>query len=520
VSRQFPVAAGTLLFLVACSTVISPSPSVSLAPSPSPSPSPSPTPPPPAITTPLAVITGFTNLRAEVSLGELQAFLRDGELALPCGIVTLSIGAMPAGTPCLAADAVAAEIRAHPDRLGLIPPNLVNLSVKVLPIGGGDLFGSRTARVSAYPLGAVVDGWPVEWIGHDASQIHTLVSTGDSCADRGVAIAAITAGHGWPWVLNGGTAEYTNSYPNPTPPSDIGVGSPLARAVRAGNEGAVRAIVHDADLTVSGYECPAIADFRIHTTGTFFGSDPQVLTALRDAGVDVVTNAANHATDQGGLAGMLETDRNLDAVGIAHTGTGSNLDAALEPAILPFGDLRFAFVGLNIITGSIAATPSTAGVAWLTEANVAEAVRRAHAAADVVICMPEWWPEYHANFSRLQREWEGKLLAAGCDHILGRGTHWVGSLDFGRNAAGDPSFVISAHGNFLFGQRWSQETSEGVLVELTFRGRTLIQARFHPYAILDQAQPNLLDPLRDGRDVMERMFNATGDLDKLLAPFR
>ena len=65
-------------------------------------------------------------------------------------------------------------------------------------------------------------------------------------------------------------------------------------------------------------------------------------------------------------------------------------------------------------------------------------------------------------------------------------------------------------GNFLFGQGWSQETQEGVVLELTFRDTDLVQVRMHPYVMMDQAQTNLTDPEGDGHYVLERVFEASG----------
>ena len=65
---------------------------------------------------------------------------------------------------------------------------------------------------------------------------------------------------------------------------------------------------------------------------------------------------------------------------------------------------------------------------------------------------------------------------------------------------------MASQGNFLFGQSWSQQTQEGVIVELAFRGTDLVQVRFHPYIMLLQAQANLIDPATDGHYVLGRLF--------------
>lgn len=81
------------------------------------------------------------------------------------------------------------------------------------------------------------------------------------------------------------------------------------------------------------------------------------------------------------------------------------------------------------------------------------------------------------------------MYTIGCDHILGHGTHWSGPIDF----------VLREEGR-------SQQTQEGVIVELAFRGTTLAQARLHPYVMIDQAQVNLTDPPTDGAYVLQRIF--------------
>ena len=48
---------------------------------------------------------------------------------------------------------------------------------------------------------------------------------------------------------------------------------------------------------------------------------------------------------------------------------------------------------------------------------------------------------------------------------------------------------------------------EGVVPELTFYGKKLVQFRLHPYTILDDGQPNLIDPLTDGAKVVAQVWN-------------
>jgi poly-gamma-glutamate capsule biosynthesis protein CapA/YwtB (metallophosphatase superfamily) len=107
------------------------------------------------------------------------------------------------------------------------------------------------------------------------------------------------------------------------------------------------------------------------------------------------------------------------------------------------------------------------------------------------------------------REHQAQMFEAGCDQILGHGTHWSGPIELSVDAEGKHHVTMVSHGNFLFGQEWSQQTQEGVIVELAFVGTALAQARIHPYIMLEQAQTNLTDPETDGTYVLNRIYQAS-----------
>jgi len=281
--------------------------------------------------------------------------------------------------------------------------------------------------------------------------------------------------------------------------------------VPTGNEGAVAELVSGADITVDDFECPVVANFTVND-GVVFSIDPAVLPRLRDTyGVDVATVAANHLFDRG-TPGFLETLAQFESAGIPTTGAGPDLESALEPAFVDVAGMTFGFVAFNEVPGSLEAGPGQPGVLWLRDANVTEAVARARAGADLVFCVPQWWGggEYHAQFLGDMRRQQAFFFEAGCDHVLGHGTHWSGPIEITPTDDGDHRVTMVSHGNFLFGQEWSQQTQEGVILELAFRGTELAQARMHPYIMLEQAQTNLTDPETDGTYVLNRIYEASG----------
>jgi poly-gamma-glutamate capsule biosynthesis protein CapA/YwtB (metallophosphatase superfamily) len=463
------------------------------------------------------VVTGFTNLRSWVTTAQLVAAVGKGTLLIPCEVTVVSPGALANAVPhmsCVPVNSVAGRLDAKPTTLALLPPGLVEVKTKVLPVdptgpyslGGADLFGDASARAKAYPVQGQARTLPA-WTASDQSTIWTLVSLGDSCPDRGVALQAITNRRGWGWVMGGGTARYLRVYPNPVPINQVGGGYNIVSAVASGHAGALARLTSGADITIDDFECPVVDNWRVND-GVVFSIDPAVLPKLRDVlGVDVAYMAANHMTDQG-IAGLRSTLQKFDAAKIKRVGAGMTLNEALRPAIVEVAGVKLAFVAFNDVPGVLRATASSPGVAWITPANVTAAVQRAKTAgADLVFCDPQWWggAEYHAQLIGDQVAQQEMFYDAGCDHVLGAGTHWTGPLQL-RRAGGAVHLTMASQGNFLFGQSWSQQTQEGVIVELAFRGTDLVQVRFHPYIMLLQAQANLIDPATDGHYVLNRLF--------------
>jgi poly-gamma-glutamate synthesis protein (capsule biosynthesis protein) len=135
-------------------------------------------------------------------------------------------------------------------------------------------------------------------------------------------------------------------------------------------------------------------------------------------------------------------------------------------------------------------------------------IRAAKAAgADVVIVYPHWGVEYHATPTAAQRALARAMIDAGADMIIGNHVHWAAAMEVYR---GKP--IWYGLGNFVFDQTWSEQTQQGLLLELTFDGKTLVQARIHPLEILDSSQPNLLDAAGAGKVVMDQVFKASNGL--------
>jgi poly-gamma-glutamate capsule biosynthesis protein CapA/YwtB (metallophosphatase superfamily) len=153
------------------------------------------------------------------------------------------------------------------------------------------------------------------------------------------------------------------------------------------------------------------------------------------------------------------------------------------------------------------AGPAKTGSAPCDTEDVAADVRAAKARADLVIVYPHWGVEYRARPTRLQREQAARWTEAGADIIIGNHAHWAAAAE-----QVNGKLVFYALGNFVFDQTWSERTMEGMVLELTFHGTSLRQAWIHPTLLIDQSQPNFLDPAGDGTRVVDQVRQASEGL--------
>ena len=133
----------------------------------------------------------------------------------------------------------------------------------MVPIGTADLFGETPARTAPYPLSIPTPaGWPATWSAYDPSNVRVVLTTGVNCPDRGVSYQTNVLKKGWDWLLQAGTAKYTGRHWDPA------FGWWVVDAVRTDQAGAVWALVRNADVAVSDFECSMTSHFTQHDSGT------------------------------------------------------------------------------------------------------------------------------------------------------------------------------------------------------------------------------------------------------------
>ena len=271
----------------------------------------------------------------------------------------------------------------------------------------------------------------------------------------------------------------------------------------------VRDALRTADLTLATLEAPLSGNANRYCDScmTFVG-DERYAPAVADAGIDVVSLAANHIGDAG-PQGILDTIRALDRAGIAHTGAGANAEAARRSVVTTAAGHRVAVLAYDGVSGPwYGATPSAAGSnpLWYddpTFARVRMDVARASLDADEVIVLAHWGVEYEDHPRPEVVAAAYAMIEAGATAVIGDHPHWVQSVERYRGA-----YVAYGVGNFVFDQMWSEETREGSIHELSFWGDRLVSVRIMPTIIEDWYRPRFLTPDEPAyRTVMQRIWS-------------
>ena len=442
----------------------------------------------------LVPVVGFWSTTAGISRAELDAALV--RKSSPYRRVLVA-GTLPGATPS-SPEAIRAAVNADSKTLGLLPAGEVTPEVRALAVDGVDLFGNDRLRdVASWPL--VVPAAPgTDPPSFDPTTTWTLVAGGDVMLDRSIYRRTVRQGKGADYPWDGGFAEITGRRCC----SGAGYRLPIVR--RTGQAGAVRALFQDADLAVVNLEGPALKAFRWHPHGLTFTFDPALLRGLSEAGIDVVTIGNNHIGNAG-PGGVIETIRHLDELGIAHVGAGKDRATARAPAWFDIAGQRVALLGYDAVRPADNATAKRAGSAGLVSAHYRADVAAARdAGAHVVVVLPHWGVEYTAAPTSKQRAHARALAVAGSTVILGSHSHWAGAMELI-----DGSPVLYSLGNLVFDLTRSEETVEGLIVEVTFVGARLAQIRLHPTVMVDLVQPNLLEAAGDGAVVITRMRKAS-----------
>jgi len=249
--------------------------------------------------------------------------------------------------------------------------------------------------------------------------------------------------------------------------------------------GPITAVLRSADFTALNLETSITSHGTPQPKTYHFRAPAAAFTALRDAGVDLVTMANNHVLDYGQV-GRADPRAAARAARFPYVGIGASAAAAWAPYLTTIKGVRIAVIGVSQVAelaSSWVATPSRPGEANAIDLHrTLAAVRSARRLASVVIVFMHWGTEGQACPDQNQLSLARKLADAGASIIVGAHAHMLqGSGWLGH------TFVAYGMGNFLWWKR-SYSTTTGVL-ELTIHPHAPLTTRFIPAVVSGTGRP-------------------------------
>ena len=255
--------------------------------------------------------------------------------------------------------------------------------------------------------------------------------------------------------------------------------------------GPIAPTLSGADLAMVNLET-SVAD-----TGTplvkqyVFHAPTAAYSALRGAGVDLVTMANNHGTDYG-QAGLDQTLAAIKAAQFPVVGIGANADEAFAPYRAEIKGQRITIFGVSQVIDGQVATATQGGVADARDlTRLVAAVQAARADSDTIVVYLHWGVEGATCPTASQKDTAQRLVDAGADVVVGSHAH----RQQGAGHLGT-AFVDYGLGNFIWYNESGVSGTSGVLL-VTVTGRDTDAFRWVPARIQGGVPTPLTGPAAD-----------------------
>jgi poly-gamma-glutamate synthesis protein (capsule biosynthesis protein) len=200
-------------------------------------------------------------------------------------------------------------------------------------------------------------------------------------------------------------------------------------------------------------------------------SPTQFVDRMKDAGLNLVTMANNHAMDYGDEAFFFGYNKLLES-GIIPFGAGKDQEEAFEPRVVEVKGTKFAFIGINSAEyiHNIAG-PNKAGTGSFIDWLVRASIEKARTMADIVIIWPHWGDEHTPAANDFQIEWGHKFIDYGADLVVGSHPHVRQNVEEYKG-----KFIYYSLGNFVFtGMGWNPEAVQGYMLHVEVEDKKIIK---------------------------------------------
>lgn len=229
-------------------------------------------------------------------------------------------------------------------------------------------------------------------------------------------------------------------------------------------------ILKKADISFANLEGPSSDLGRDLHNLYSFRMNPTVIPTLAGAGFDIVSVANNHVGDWGRDA-YTDTLSRLKENEILYTGGGANSTEAEEPTIIEKYGMKIGFLGFSDVGPDwMKATPDQAGLLLASNPRFDEIVSNASKKVDYLVVSFHWGDEYKLVHNARQEFLAHRAVDAGAKLVIGHHPHVMEDTEvYSRASCAESScasFIAYSLGNFIFDQAFSENTMQGMLLQI------------------------------------------------------
>lgn len=223
----------------------------------------------------------------------------------------------------------------------------------------------------------------------------------------------------------------------------------------------VKPYLSSADLAIGNLELTLAGKSLPYSGFPRFNAPDEIVPALADAGVDLVSTANNHSLDTG-EHGVIRTYQVTQKTGIHPVGTAPTA-ADRKPIWVQKNGITLAFLAYTESTNGLPVPKQKPYL--VNQLDVPQAAKDIDAArkrgADAVIVSLHFGVEYQQQPNETQIRIARQLLQSGADVILGSHPHVVQHAEK-LTINGKDKLIIYSMGNFISNQQ-SPHTDEGII---------------------------------------------------------
>lgn len=223
-----------------------------------------------------------------------------------------------------------------------------------------------------------------------------------------------------------------------------------------------------------------------------FSAPDEYLSAIRDAGFDILITANNHCLDRS-KNGLERTILTLDSLRIPHAGTYATPEIRQQryPLFIEQNSFRIALLNYTYGTNGIQVTPPNV-VNYIDKdimANDIEIAKAQH--PDAIIACMHWGEEYQSLPNKNQTELTEWLLNQGVTHIIGSHPHVVQPMELRTDSlTGDQHVILYSLGNFISNMS-ARRTDGGLLFKLELEKDSTTRIANYGYSLVWTSRPVL-----------------------------